>query len=431
MSLITQEEESLILSALRRAYNQSQFWRERLIDQGIRDSDLIPGFDFHSLPLLTKHELLKDQAEHGPFGRLLAVDPSAIRRIHKTSGTTATPLFIGLTDRDISDTYMASQRAFRAAGMGSQDRVVHCLNFNMWSGGLTDYIPVELVGATGIPFGVGNTPLLLRTILTLKINAISSTPSYMFALRDRCRDELGIDPRDLGLRRGYFGGEGILQIPGVRQDIEATFGMVAIDANYGMSEVTSIIAGESIERSGLVNHCYGILYVELVDSNGSSVAIQGGAKGELVFTTLRREAQPLFRYRTNDIAEIQYADVADDGLLRIRFRIIGRSDDMLVIKGVNFFPQALLPLLSDYSQEIEPIYSVIRPQTPNPEKLKVVFETKLQDESRRKQLAKAIEHRVAQLYQVGISVIWLPPGSLERGDNKPKFVIPELPRMGD
>lgn len=427
MSLMTHEEESLILAALQRAYNQSQFWRNRLTELGVRDGDLVPGFDFHALPLLTKKELLEDQAAQRPFGRLLAVEPDKIRRIHKTSGTTSTPFFIALTERDIADTYMASHRAFKAAGMGPNDKVVHCLNFNMWSGGVTDYMPIELVGATGIPFGVGNTPLLLHTIQTLKINAISSTPSYMFTLRDRCREELGIEPHELGLRRGYFGGEGLLQVPSVREEIEASFGMQAFDANYGMSEVTSIIAGESVERNGLVNHSYGILYTELIDTNGKSIPIQAGVKGELVFTTLRREGQPLFRYRTNDVAEILFAEVGEDGLLRMRFRIIGRSDEMLVIKGVNFFPQSLLSVIPEFAPRVEPFYGVIRPEEGKVEKLKVVFETALPDGQERDSLAAALEDRIAQLFQVGIAVVWRNPGTLPREGNKARYLIKEIP----
>lgn len=428
MSLMTHEEESLILAALRRSHNQSPYWRERFTDLGIRDDDFVPGFAFHSLPLLTKKELLEDQAAQPPFGKLLAVSPDKIRRIHKTSGTTATPFFIALTDRDIADTYVASHRAFKTAGMGPNDRVVHCLNFNMWSGGVTDYMPIESVGATGIPFGVGNTPLLLRTIKNLQINAISSTPSYMFTLRDRCRDELHIDPRDLGLRRGYFGGEGLLQVPGIREEIQNTFSMVAIDANYGMSEVTSIIAGESDKHDGMINHSYGILYTELVDPHGKSIPLAEGAQGELVFTTLRREGQPLFRYRTNDAAKILSADVGEDGLLRIRFRIIGRTDEMLVLKGVNFFPQSLLSVVSEFAPLLEPFYSVIQPEAGKVEKLKVAFETSLPDGPERNTLAVAIEHRVAQLLQIGISIIWLMPGSLQREGNKARYLIKEIPQ---
>lgn len=428
MSLMTHEEESLILAALRRAYNQSPFWRNRFLEQGVRESDFVPGFAFASMPLISKKDLLEDQALHPPFGQLLAVDPRSIRRIHKTSGTTATPFFIALTEVDIADTYIASHRAFKAAGMQPGERVVHCLNFNMWSGGVTDYMPIEMMGATGIPFGVGNTAGLLRTIKALEINAISATPSYMYTLRDRCRDELGIDPRDLGLRRGYFGGEGLLQVPGVREEIEQCFGMTAIDANYGMSEASSIIAGESTERNGLVNHAYGLLYTELVDPAGKPIPIETGARGELVFSSLRREGQPLFRYRTNDLAEIVWADAGEDGLLRMRFRIIGRTDEMLVIKGVNFFPQSLLSIVPEFAPRMEPFYSVIRPGEGKVERLKVVFETSLPEGSERESLEKALEHRVSEVFQIGVSITWLQPGKLPREGNKARFLINELPK---
>jgi phenylacetate-CoA ligase len=427
MALITPEEESLILAALRRAYERSPFWRARLGAAGISQRDFVPGFAFQSLPLLTKHDLLKDQAAHPPFGTLLAVDPGHIRRIHKTSGTTATPLFIALTERDVTDTYMASNRAFKAAGMGPQDRVVHCLNFNMWSGGVTDYMPIEATGATGIPFGVGNTPMLLRTIKALGINAISSTPSYMFTLRDRCREELGIDPKDLGLRRGYFGGEGLLQVKGVRAEIEQTFGLHAVDANYGMSEVLSIIGGEGPDRDGLINHTHAVLYTELVGHTGKSVPIETGARGELVFSSLRREGQPLFRYRSNDMAEILHAEPGEDGLLRMRFRIIGRSDEMLVMKGVNFFPQSLLSVVPEFAPHVEPFYAVVHPGDGKIEKLTVVFETSVTPGVERDQLANAIQHRIAQLFQVGTTIAWRKPGTLPREGNKARYLIRDIP----
>lgn len=423
MRLTKPEEESELLAALRRAYEKSPFWRQRLDGLGITPADFVPGFAFEQLPLLTKAELLRDQAEHGPLGSLLAVPPEEIRRIHKTSGTSAKPFFIALTQRDIADTYAASVRAFKAAGMGAGDRVVHCLNFNMWSGGVSDYLPIEAVGATGLPFGVGNTSLLLSTIRDLKVNAISSTPSYMYALRDRCREELGIDPRELGLKRGYFGGEGLLQVPGVREEIEREFGIQAIDANYGMSEVLSIIAGEDLNRDGLVYHAWGIVYAELVDPTGKPLPIETGARGELVFSSLRREGQPLFRYRTNDLAEILWAEMAEDGLLRMRFRIIGRSDEMLVIKGVNFFPQSLLSVIPAFEPAVSRFYRVIRPKDGDVGALKVLFETELPEGAERDALAAALVHKVAATFQVRIEVGWLPVGRISRESNKARYLV--------
>jgi phenylacetate-CoA ligase len=419
------EESSLLLAALGRAMRLSGFWRARMAEIGIRATDLVPGFPFDELPLVSKADLLADQAAEPPFGRLLAVEPEAIRRIHRTSGTSATPLFIAMTERDIADTYVSTERAFRVAGMGPGDRVVHCLNFNMWSGGVTDYIPIERTNATAIPFGVGNTALLLRMIQVLRINAISSTPSYMFALRDRCRDELKMDPRDLGLRRGYFGGEGLLQIPGVREAIENDFAMVAVDANYGMSEIQSLIGGEGPERDGLVNHTYGLLLTELVDARGKPLPIEPGAQVELVFSTLRREAQPLFRYRSNDLAEIVWAETGEDGLKRMRFHVRGRSDQMLVFKGVNFFPQSLMSVVAEFPDELASAYRVVRPPAGPADHIDVVMETTATPPARAR-LAEAIERRISALLQIRTRVHLVAAGTLPQDVNKSRYMVESL-----
>ncbi|MBV8535365.1 MAG: hypothetical protein JO128_07225, partial [Alphaproteobacteria bacterium] len=280
----------------------------------------------------------------------------------------------------------------------------------------------ERLEATGIPFGVGNTSLLLRMIKTLGINAISSTPSYMYVIRDRCRDELGLDPRELGLKRGYFGGEGLLQVPGVRESIERDFGLVAIDANYGMSEIQSVIAGEGPKRDGLISQTHGILVTELVDDRGRPVPVEPGAVGELVFSTLRREAQPLFRYRTNDLAEILATDVGEDGLMRLRFRIRGRSDQMLVIKGVNFFPQSLMSVVAEFPQELGSAFRVIRPAAGHVDYVDVVLETSVAPGSR-PALADAVERRARTLLQVRVRIHWVPPGVLAVEENKSRYLI--------
>ena len=306
------------------------------------------------------------------------------------------------------------------------ERVVHCLNFNMWSGGVTDYIPLERVGATAVPFGVGNTAMLLHTIRNLQITSISSTPSYMLTLLDRCEKELGIDPKNLGLRRGYFGGEGLLQMPGIRDLIENSFGMKAFDANYGMSELLSIVAGEDQERNGLVYHAHGVLHCELIDEEQRSIDVISGARGELVFTTLRRQGQPLFRYRSNDIAEIISADVGDDGLMRMRFRIIGRSDEMLIIKGVNFFPQSLNSIIAGFQPNVSYNFRVVRPTSQDAGVVRVVMETKFDAGENRDNLEYAIRKRIADMLQIKVNIHWVPVGYLNQTGNKSKVLIEDV-----
>lgn len=431
LSAINKEEESLILHALRRAYNRSPFWRDRFLDLGIGEADFRTGFPFHSLPLLSKSDIIADQEEHGPFGRLLSVEPEDLRRIHKTSGTSSKPIFVALTEQDILDTYATSERAYALAGMGKGDRVIHCLSFNMWSGGVTDFIPIERVGATAVPFGVGNTTMLLHTIRNLAINAISSTPSYMLTLRDRCEKEFGIDPKELGLKRGYFGGEGLLQEPSIREEIENAFGLTAFDANYGMSEILSIIGGEGPERHGLVYHAHGVLHCEMVDADGNSIPVVKGAQGELVFTTLRRQGQPMFRYRSNDIAEILWSDFGDDGLLRMRFKIIGRSDEMLVIKGVNFFPQSLNSVINEFEPQVSRNFRVVRPTAKDPGSLHVILETSLEAGDEQAKLSERLQKRVAEMFQVKISITWVATNSLSQDGNKSKYLIENVNEILD
>lgn len=301
------------------------------------------------LPFTEKEELRASQQEHPPFGDYLAVSPAEISRVHKTSGTTGRPLYIAMTRRDIETTHECGARAFFASGLRPGDRVVHCLNYQLWAGGVTDHLSLERTGATVVPFGVGNTQGLVRTIRDLNINAISCTPSYLVHLADIARDELHIEPHELGLRKGFFGGEPGLQNPSVREKIERTWNLRAMDANYGMADVLSIFGSECDERDGLHFHGQGALLIEVIDpQTGQPVEAAEGAMGEFVYTNLVREAQPLVRYRSHDVVEILSTEPCACGRTSFRFRVLGRSDDMLHVRGVNVFPDAIAEILAPF-----------------------------------------------------------------------------------
>jgi phenylacetate-CoA ligase len=208
----------------------------------------------------------------------------------------------------------------------------------------------------------------------------------------------------------------------VREAIERDFGMVAMDANYGMSEIQSVIAGEGPARDGLISHVHGILLTELVDPEGRPVPVEPGAIGEFVFSTLRRQAQPLFRYRTNDLAQIIATETGEDGLPRMRFRVVGRSDQMLVIKGVNFFPQSLGSVVAEFPEELSNAFRVIRPAPGSVDDVDVVFETGI-GPAGRIALAQAVERRASALLQVRIRAHWVPPGFLPNDGNKLRYLI--------
>jgi phenylacetate-CoA ligase len=420
---MTAEEKSLMLAALKRAYNRSSFWRNKFYLHHIKEQDLNSKFDFDRLPFVTKQEILEDQLSNPPYGSLLAVSPLEICRVHKTSGTSANPFLIFLTKKDLDDTYTAITRAFKYAGMKSGDKVIHCLNFNMWSGGITDYLGIEKVGATGIPFGVGNTDLLLQMIKNLKVNAISCTPSYLLTIINRCRDEFNIDPRSLGLKTGFLGGEGLLQVPGIRRQIEESFAMKAIDANYGLSEICSVIGGEDISQNGMSNHSYGILLAEIYCKEKGIIGFKKGCTGELILSTLRKEGQPLFRYKTNDIIEVLDSQMGEDGLLRSKFKVIGRSDEMIVVRGVNFFPQSLHSITSQIPFTITNNYRILRPAPGNIDTLLIYFET---SETNQKTLLKFEEEicaKVKSLLQIRIKLHWVKKGCFADNTNKTKYFI--------
>lgn len=290
------------------------------------------------MDMTNKHDLLKLQEQLPPFG-LDAKYTRYIRRIHRTSGTTAKPLIVALNDADIDAITAVGARCFRNAGVIDGMRVVHCLNYAGWIGGYTDHASLERAGACVLPWGVGNTEQLIQMILNLGIEAISCTPSYLGVLKKVLKEKFGINPNQLGLKLGLFGGEAGLQNPVFRQKIEEEWGMDAIDANYGMADVMSIFASENrLMKDGLTFLGTDFLAAQLL-IDGQLVDVKKGLRGELVLSTLYKGGLiNRTDYRTGDIIE-----VLDDSA-NFRFTILGRADEMLVVRGINVYPSTILEI---------------------------------------------------------------------------------------
>ena len=296
--------------------------------------------DLPELPLCDKAMLRESQAAHPPFGDYLAAVREFVIRLHRTSGTTGEAMNIAQTEADAAQTAEVGGRCFMAAGLTTGTLTVHCLNYRMWMGGVSDHLALEATGATVIPFGVGESQLLVRTILDLKVGVIHCTPSYPAALEQTIAEHFpGLAPRDLGLRLGLFGGEAGLDDPNFRGRLESVWGFTARNANYGVSDVFSNFASQCWADNDL--HFLGedVLHAELIEpESGDSVPWREGESGELVLTHLKREAQPLVRFRTNDVIAITGEGACACGREATRFRVLGRSDDMVVVRGVNVFP---------------------------------------------------------------------------------------------
>ena len=293
-----------------------------------------------NLAFTGKDELRQNQENTYPFGDYVACKQDRVVRVHRTSGTTGRSLQLANSRNDVNLIARIGGRSQFSAGLRPSDRVIHCLNYCMWTGGVTDHMTLEETGACVVPFGVGNTKLLLDTITDLGVTAISCTPSYP-ALLERVLRAEGMNPRDLKLRIGLFGGEAGLDNMEFRRSIEVAWGLGVRNANYGMSEILSNFGSQCERTNDLHFHGADGVFVEILDSAGNTLPIREGTTGELVCTHLAKECQPLIRYQTHDVITVTGTGSCDCGRTTWRFRVTGRTDDMFNVRGINVFPAAV------------------------------------------------------------------------------------------
>jgi phenylacetate-CoA ligase len=314
----------------------SPFYRERL--RGVRERVYEPA-DLVRLPFTTKEELREGQRAQPPFGPHLCAPPERLVRMHVTSGTTGEPVAVGFTRADHEANSALGGEAFRIAGVRSDDVIAHCLNYALYAGGIADHMALESSGATVVPVGTGQSRRLLELIPRLGITALFGTLSFPAYLAGRAR-EAGIEPRTLGLRHIVTAGEPGAGLAAVRAEIEEAWGATVADS-FGMSDVWSTMGGACGQGDGLHLTTAGHAVLELIEpDSGEPIELEDGASGELVWTHLRREASPLLRYRSGDLAQV-WTSPCPCGRDSLRIRIDGRRDDMLRVQAVNVYPQAI------------------------------------------------------------------------------------------
>ena len=379
--------------------------------------------DLPELPLVDKAMLRASQRASPPFGDYLAAPLASVLRLHRTSGTTGEAMNLALSRRDAAETAEVGARAQAASGLGPGHRVVHCLNYRLWMGGFTDHTTLEATGATVVPFGVGSSELLIDTIRELEITAISCTPSYPAVLESVIEDSFpGLSPRTLGLELGLFGGEAGLDDPSFRARLEEVWGFRARNANYGVSDVFCNFAGQCQHSNDL--HFVGpdVLYPELVDpGSGEPMAWEEGAQGELVLTHLRRECQPLVRFRTADIVTLTATGRCRCGRTVPRFRVIGRADDMVVVRGINVFPTMVAAVLGGFA-ELSGQYRIVLPGPGPYDRLPLEAELAPGHEAG-ETLVQALCEAIKRQLRVTAQVSLAPPRSLPRTAGKSRRVI--------
>jgi phenylacetate-CoA ligase len=338
-------EEELLADQVARCYERSPFWRRKLAAAGVRPEHVLGAEDLRRLPLTTKEELRASQEAEPPLGDFACAERVDVVRVHLTSGTTGKPLVLGYTAEDLRTSAKIGARAFWTAGARPDDTVLHCLNYSFYTGGLADHDGLEQTGATMVPVGLGQSRRLLELWDDLRPSALFSTLTYPLYLAETAQ-ERGLDPRGLGLRKLIVAGEPGGQLEGTRKRLEELWGAAMRDT-YGLSDVWGTFAAECEERAGLHFSGQDGVLVELIDpDSGETVEIEPGATGELVFTHLAREASPVLRFRSRDLAEILGVE-CPCGRTGFRFRVAGRSDDMFRVRGVNVFPSALEGILRE------------------------------------------------------------------------------------
>jgi len=338
-------EEERLAEQVSRCYERSPFYRRKLEDAGVRPEHVERLEDLAALPFTTKEELRASQAESPPYGDYVCVDGIEIVRVHLSSGTTGKPVVMPYTERDVATSAEVGARAFWAAGVRPDDTLLHCLSYSFYTGGISDHAALEATGAAMIPVGLGQSGRVLELWRDLRPTALFSTITYPVHLAETAA-ERGLDPRSLGLAKLVVTGEPGGQIAATRRRLEELWGAEVGDT-YGLSEVWGTVAGECEERDGLHFSGQDAALVELIDpESGEQVPMKEGTRGELVFTHLYREAAPLIRFRSRDVAEVLGVD-CPCGRTGFRFRVVGRSDDMFRVRGVNVFPSAVEELMRE------------------------------------------------------------------------------------
>jgi phenylacetate-CoA ligase len=408
-----------LTSTLRHAYDNVAHFRAKCAAGGVHPDDLRELSDLARFPFSSKEDLRRTY----PFG-MFAVPRDRVLRLHASSGTTGKPTVVGYTRRDLDTWAELMARSIRASGGRPGDMVHVAYGYGLFTGGLGAHYGAERLGCTVVPVSGGMTERQVQIIQDFKPDIIMVTPSYMLAIADEFERQ-GLDPRASSLKIGIHGAEPWTNA--LRAEIEGRMAMHAIDI-YGLSEVMGPgVANECIESKDGLHIWEDHFYPEVVDP-ATGKGLPDGAVGELVFTTLTKEALPVVRYRTRDLTRLLPGTARS---MRRMEKITGRSDDMLIIRGVNLFPSQVEELiLKQAALSGHYLLEVSRPRALD--ELKILAELRPEATPNSAEpiarIAAALEHDVKSLIGVTAMVEIVPVGKIERSIGKARRVIDLRPK---
>jgi len=411
-----QVQSERLIKTVNRVYNNVPFYCDKMKALGLEPGDIKSIDDLSKLPFTTKQDL----RDNYPYG-LFAAPMEEVVRIHASSGTTGHPTVVGYTQNDIKMWSNVIARSFTAMGVTKKDIIQVAFGYGLFTGGLGVHYGAEHLGAAVVPISGGNTKKQIQLIQEFGSTVIACTPSYALYIGETMKN-MGIDPRSTNLHTGIFGAEPWTEE--MREQIESMFGINAMDI-YGLSEVLGPgVAFECQARSGM--HINDDHFVpEIIDVNTLEV-LPKGSEGELVFTMVTKEALPLLRYRTRDITRLHTETCKCGRTLTRMDKVTGRSDDMLIIRGVNVFPSQIESVLLKVA-ETAPHYVLIVDRINNLDTLEVWVEVKPEFFTDAiKSLEKIEKHITAELFSLlglHVKVKLVEPRSIERSEGKAKRII--------
>lgn len=403
--------------SLQHAYDNVGAYRKKFDAAGVKPSDFRSLADLAAFPFTTKHDL----RDNYPFG-MFAVPMDKIARIHASSGTTGKPTVVGYTKKDIDTWSHLMARSIRASGGRPGMKVHVSYGYGLFTGGLGAHYGAETLGCTVIPVSGGMTERQVQLIRDFKPDIIMVTPSYMLAILDEFRAQ-GVDPRTSSLKIGIFGAEPWTN--SMRAEIEEAFDMDAVDI-YGLSEVMGPgVANECVETKDGLHIWEDHFYPEIIDPESGQV-LPDGERGELVFTSLSKEAMPVIRYRTRDLTRLLPGTARSHRRME---KVTGRSDDMMIVRGVNVFPTQIEELLLR-CEGLAPHYQIelLREERLDIMRLMVEVRPERAAGHERIQEAERLTGLIRNTIGIGAVVIVGEPGAVERSAGKARRIVDKRPK---
>lgn len=404
----------LLRAKVREMYDKSAFFHEKMRSVNMLPDDVTDFDAFRRIPFMKKTDLRDNYPD-----KLFTVPYDEITRVHVSSGTTGRPTVVGYTQNDLDNWTESLARGMTSFGMTKKDMLQNFHGYGLFTGGLGVHYGAERIGATVLPISTGNTERQIQLMQDLPVTAWAGTPSYMFHIADTC-DRLGVDiRRDTKVKLAIAGGEPWSD--SMRNKLQDRTG-VRIHNCYGASEMSGPMFLECAEQNGL--HVWADLaYMEILDENGDPCA--EGEKGEMVVTMLQKEAFPLIRYKMNDISSLTW-EKCDCGRTHPRLgRISGRTDDMLVVRGVNVFPSQIESVIGEMAF-LSPFYHITLENDNYMDAMTVEVELNeeylTEDMNALANMSKQLASRLKSILNIKAEVKLVLPGTLKRFEGKAKHV---------